>query len=128
MRLALDTNAYRSFVDGDESVLDHIQRAETVGMPIPVVAELRAGFACGTKVTSNERSLTAFLDSKRVEVLDYDLETTHHYGRLYAQLRRQGTPIPVNDIWIAALAIQHNFGLLTFDADFDHLPQLLRIK
>ncbi len=126
MKLALDTNAYRRFVDGDKDVLDCIQLAEQVAMPAPVLAELRAGFALGTRGLRNEAVLSRFLDAPRVEILVCDEQTTLAYAQLFAQLRRQGTPIPINDVWIAALAIQHRCTLLTFDADFDHLPQLAR--
>lgn len=126
MKLALDSNAYRRFVEGDKDVLDRIQLAVQIAMPVPVLAELRAGFALGTRGLRNEAVLSRFLDSPRVEVLACDEQTTLTYAQLFAQLRRQGTPIPINDVWIAALAIQHRCTLLTFDADFDHLPQLAR--
>lgn len=127
MRVAVDTNAYRRFVDGADDVLCHLQSAERIGVPVPVVAELRAGFALGTKGLQNERVLSRFLDSERVEILACDEQTTHFYAQLFAQLRRQGTPIPINDVWIAALAIQHRYALLTFDTDFDRLPQVPRV-
>ncbi|MBL9037909.1 MAG: type II toxin-antitoxin system VapC family toxin [Archangium sp.] len=126
MRISLDTNAYRRFAEGDASVLEKVQLAERVCLPVPVIAELRAGVGLGTKAIQNERYLSAFTYSKRVDVLVCDEETTHQYALLFAQLRRQGTPIPINDVWIAALSLQHRCRLLTFDADFDHLPQLLR--
>ena len=126
MRLALDTNAYRRFVDGDQDVLERVQVAEVIALPVPVVAELRAGFALGTRGPQNERVLSRFLDAPRVELLVCDAQTTLHYALLFAQLRRLGTPIPINDVWIAALALQHRCALLTFDRDFDHLPQLVR--
>ena len=65
-----------------------------------------------------------FLANRRVELLLPDAETTEHYARLFAQLRRQGTAIPTNDLWIAALAVQHGLTLCTGDAHFRHLPQL----
>ena len=68
-----------------------------------------------------------FLDSQRVQVLFADEQTTHHYGDIYAQLKRQGTPIPTNDIWIAALVVQHDLVLFARDAHFDSLPQLPRV-
>ncbi|MBS2025080.1 MAG: type II toxin-antitoxin system VapC family toxin [Deltaproteobacteria bacterium] len=127
MKLALDTNAYRRFADGDHDVIDKVQLAERIAMPVPVVAELRAGFALGTKGAKNESVLTRFLDSERVELLVCDEETTRVYAQLFAQLRRQGTPIPINDVWIAALVLQHRCALLTFDTDFERVPQLVRM-
>lgn len=59
-------------------------------------------------------------------VLLPDEDTAHHYARLFLQLRRQGTPIPTNGLWIAALVVQHDLLLLARDAHFDHLLQLPR--
>ena len=91
------------------------------------LAELRFGFRKGTKGRANEAALTRFLDSQRVGVLVCDEQTSHSYADLKLQLSRQGTPIPINDVWIAALVLQHGLTLHTFDRDFDRLPQLARI-
>ena len=93
-------------------------------MPFPVLAELRAGFSCGTLAHQNERVLSLFLDRERVDMLLADEQTTFHYGRLYAQLRKQGTPIPTNDLWIASLVVQHRLTLFTRDDHFRNLPQI----
>jgi len=62
-----------------------------------------------------------------VEVaLGYE-QTTHHYASVYRQLRQQGTPIPTNDMWIAALALQHGLVVCARDRHFDQLPQLARV-
>jgi tRNA(fMet)-specific endonuclease VapC len=74
----------------------------------------------------NERLLRRFLLKEGVEILLADEQTTHHYAAVYAQLRRQGTPIPTNDMWIAALALQHDLVLCTRDRHFDRLPQIPR--
>ena len=126
MKILLDTNRYRDFCEGNSETLDVIQRARRVYLPFVVLAELRAGFLCGTLARRNEKSLTVFLNSSRVRVLMADEETTHHFARIFAQLRLQGTPIPVNDIWIAALAVQHDLLLFSRDAHFDCLPQVAR--
>ena len=72
-------------------------------------------------------TLERFLASPRVGVLYADEATTRSYAGLFAQLRRQGTPIPTNDLWIAALAVQHGLALHSRDAHFDSIPQLLRV-
>jgi len=95
-------------------------------MPFVVMAELRAGFLCGTRSAKNERNLVRFVNSSRVEILFTDEATTHIYARLFKQLRIQGTPIPTGDLWIASLVIQHNLYLYARDRHFDHLPQLPR--
>lgn len=126
MKIVLDTNRYRDFCEGNSETLDAIQRARRVYLPFVVLAELRAGFLCGTLARRNEKSLTVFLNSPRVRVLMADEETTHHFARIFAQLRLQGTPIPVNDIWIAALAVQHDLLFFSRDQHFDCLPQVAR--
>jgi predicted nucleic acid-binding protein len=126
MRVLLDTNRYRDFCDGEEVAVDIIQRARLIYLPFVVLAELRSGFLCGTLARRNEKSLTLFLNSDRVRVLLADEETTHHFARIFSQLRLQGTPIPVNDIWIAALAVQHDLLLFSRDRHFDCLPQVAR--
>ena len=127
MKLVLDTNAYCAFMDGEASSVNAVRRATVAALPVPVIAELRFGFRNGTRGRKNEAVLTRFLDSPRVRVLDCDETTTHHFADLKLQLKRQGTPIPLNDVWIAALVIQHRGTLLSFDRDFDRLPQLPRV-
>lgn len=127
MRILLDTSRYRDFSEGDKETLDVIQHAARLYIPFIVVAELRSGFLCGKKGRENEKYLTMFLNSERVDMLYPEENTTHHYAQIFAQLRMQGTPIPTNDIWIAALAVQHDLLLLSRDAHFDKLPQVARI-
>ena len=127
MRLALDANRYDDLVTGDSSVADVIEQADAVYLPFVVVGELRAGFAVGRRQAENERLLRRLLAKDGVELLLADEQTTHHYAAVYAQLRRQGTPIPTNDIWIAALVLEHDLVLCTRDRHFGHLPQVLRV-
>jgi tRNA(fMet)-specific endonuclease VapC len=127
MRVALDVNRYDDLVTGDESVAMVIENAETVHVPFVVIGELRAGFAAGTRQVENERLLRRFLQKEGVDVVCADEQTTHHYASVFAQLRRQGTPIPTNDMWIAALALQHDLVLCTRDRHFDRLPQIPRV-
>lgn len=127
MRVALDSNRYTDFARGLPEAVDRLRRVERIFVPFVVVAELRAGFLCGTRSEHNERHLTAFLNSPRVEVLLADEATTHQYARLFLQLRKQGTPIPTNDLWIAALAVQHDLMLFARDRHFEHLGQLARV-
>lgn len=127
MTLVLDTNAYQALMKGEPGVVERVRQAEYLAIPVPVLAELRFGFANGTRGRQNEAILGRFLDSPRVQLLDCDEGTTHHYAALKLQLKRQGTPIPINDVWIAALVLQHQGILLTFDQDFAHIPQLPRV-
>lgn len=127
MKLALDTNAYRLVMEGEADAVELVRRAEVVLMPVPVLAELQYGFLNGTKGRQNEAFLRRFLDRARVRVLACDEETAQRFAALKLQLKRQGTPIPINDVWIAALALQHGATLFTRDSDFAHVPQLPRV-
>lgn len=127
MRLAIDTNRYRDLCDGERDVVERLETAEAIFVPFVVVAELRAGFAVGTKGRTNERVLHQFLAQPGVAILHTTEATTRCYAALYRQLRTQGTPIPTSDLWIAALVVEHDLALYSRDAHFDALPQLNRI-
>lgn len=127
MKLAIDTNAYRLMMDGEANAVRLARTAERLLMPVPVIAELRFGFLNGTKGRENEAHLVRFLDRARVEVLCCDEETAVRYAELKLQLKSQGTPIPLNDVWIAALVLQHQATLFTRDSDFERIPQLPRV-
>lgn len=127
MRIALDTNRYVDFCKGGAKALEILRRADEIFLPFVVVAELRAGFRCGSQGMENEKNLIRFLNAPRVSVLYADDQTTHHYANLFLQLRKQGTPIPVNDLWIAGLVAQHQLILFDRDHHFDHLPQIPRV-
>ena len=126
MRVLLDTNRYVDFCRDEPEVVAVVRRVEMIALPFVALAELRAGFRCGTVGRRNEATLVRFLSSSRVRTLYPDEQTTHAYAGLLAQLRSQGTPIPTNDLWIAALAVQHDLVLCSRDTHFDKLPQLAR--
>ena len=135
MRIVIDTNRYRDFSDGLKEAVDRFRAAELICLPFVVLAELRAGFLAGANPSrrvsraagKNAAALGAFLNRPRVRILWPDEETTHQYARIWSQLRAQGTPIPANDLWIAALALQHDLLLYSRDTHFDHLPQIARV-
>jgi tRNA(fMet)-specific endonuclease VapC len=127
VRIAIDTNRYVDFAKGLPEAVDRLRRADEILVPFVVLGELRAGFAAGARTGENEANLVRFLDSRRVDLMFADEATTHHYARLFHRLRRQGTPIPTNDLWIAALVVQHELHLFARDAHFDHLPQIPRV-
>jgi tRNA(fMet)-specific endonuclease VapC len=127
MRLALDSNRYTDLCRGITDVVEIITRAQEIHVPLIVLGEQRAGFAHGASRAKNERVLTQFLQKPGVFVLVPDEQTTFFYADLYAYLRKKGRPVPINDLWIAALVIQHNLVLFDRDSDFDSLPQLARI-
>ena len=127
MKILIDTNRYRDFCENVPHVVEQIRTVEQIYIPFITLAELRAGFLCGSIMQKNANVLNQFLNRPRVRVLFADEETTHHYARIFRQLREQGTPIPTNDIWIAALISQHNLFLYSRDAHFDCLSQLPRL-
>ena len=124
VEIAIDTNRYRDFVDGVTEAVSIFRAAPKIYIPFVVVAELRAGFAVGSRGDVNQRIFEQFLHRPRVEVLLPTMETTHHYANLYRQLKATGTPIPTNDLWIAAVVVQHDLTLYTRDAHFSALPQI----
>jgi tRNA(fMet)-specific endonuclease VapC len=126
MKLALDTYRYTDLCRGNTSVVETVEHADEVWLPFIVLGELRAGFAVGSQGPRNEAVLRRFLMKPGIGVLFADDQTTHHYATVYRQLRKQGTPIPTNDMWIAALVLQHTLVLCARDAHFDALPQLTR--
>ena len=125
MNIALDTNAYSDFMRGNGDRVPIVRAAHSISMPIIVLGELRAGFAAGNRQSSNAANLQRFLASPRVSVLLPDEQTSHHYAQLHLQLRDAGAAIPTNDLWIAALAVQHDLILCTSDRHFRHLPQIV---
>ncbi len=127
MRIALDTNRYDDLITGDETVADIVESAEVVFLPFIVVGELRAGFAAGSRQVENDRLLRRFLMKEGIDILFAAEHTPHSYASVYAQLRKQGTPIPTNDMWIAALVLEHDLALCSRDAHFDHLAQIVRV-
>src|SRR5580765_1645767 len=123
---AIDTNAFSLLLRGDTAVAELVSHAELIAMPIVVAAELRAGFAYGGKTKQYGAILDDFLSDPSTALLHISEDTVAVYAELYATARKQGRQLSNNDLWIAALCVQHNYPLLTFDKDFDALPSLRR--
>jgi len=127
MRVALDTNRYTYLSRGDGFVVSLVATADEIWLPFVVLGELRAGFAAGSQEARNEAVLRRFLFKPGVGILYAGEQTTHYYANVYRQLRKQGTPIPTNDMWIAALVLEHSLVLCARDTHFDALAQITRI-
>jgi tRNA(fMet)-specific endonuclease VapC len=123
-KILLDTNAYVRYLRGDERVLSFLAQADTVYMSVFVLGELLAGFRAGGKEKDNRRILERFLLKSTVTVLDGTLETADFFGLVMASLKKAGTPIPINDVWIAAHAQETGSILVTFDEHFTLVPGL----
>ena len=126
MRVALDTNRLTDLFQGDSALAGQLGTCEEVWIPLVVLAEIKAGFYGGTEQYRNEILLQQLLAKTTVGVLLLSRETAEHYARLFVQLKRAGTPIPDNDLCIAALALEHDLILITRDQHFEQIPQLLR--
>lgn len=123
MKLCLDTNAYS---DWRKSGMwnEWISQADEILMPVIVLGELRTGFSLGRRGVENERRLSDFLDLPLVEIGVLSESTSVHYAVMKKYLQDQGAPMPTNDVWIAACAVEHGAILLTRDSHFKKLPQV----
>ena len=124
MRLLLDTNAYAALFRGNEAVADRVRRAEQVLISAVVAGELLFGFRNGSRYEANSRSFDDFLASPYVVFLPVTLVTADRFARIAAFLRRKGRPLPSNDIWIAAHAMESGADLLSFDQHFAEVDGL----
>ena len=123
-RILLDTSAYSRLLLGDSHVLDVIDVAEEIRMSVVVLGELFAGFRGGSRLEQNISTLHEFLDDPVVTVAKVSEETAEVFGEVKHQLKVAGTPLPLNDVWIAAQCIEVGAILITYDAHFKRLPGL----
>ena len=121
MRVSLDTNVYAALFRGDEAVAERVRRADHVLLSTIAVGELLFGFRNGTRYETNRRDLEEFLANAYVSLLPVTYVTCDRFGRIAAALRRKGRPIPSNDIWIAAHAMESGSELLSFDRHFEEV-------
>ncbi len=124
-RILIDTSAYAAFKRGEPDAIAVLRHAPEIGLCSTALGELLAGFACGSRTARNRRELAEFIASPRVRQLPVDAETAEHYAVLFAGLRRKGRPIPTNDLWIAAVALQHGFAVFSVDAHFREMENLI---
>ena len=124
-RICLDTSAYSAFKRGHPQLGHRIREASEIQLSPVVLGELRAGFLKGTRLAENLADLAQFLASPRVAVVATNEETTERYAVIFDSLRRAGVPIPTNDIWIAATAMQSGAVLLTTDPHFGAVAQVV---
>jgi len=117
-RICLDTSAYSHFKRGDPQVVDLIDEAVWVGVPVVVLGELEAGFRQGRRAAANRAELQEFLASPVVEALPVTEDVVGLYADIVLDLRKAGTPVPANDIWIAAVAARHGAPVVTYNEHF----------
>jgi tRNA(fMet)-specific endonuclease VapC len=126
-RIIMDTNFYSAFKKGDADAVAIVRGAEYIGVNTVILGELLAGFRCGIREEQNRIELNNFLDSPRVATITLDDETAEFYAQVFSELRRKGRPIPSNDLWLAASALQHGLALATFDDHFTAVSGLLPV-
>lgn len=123
--LMLDTSGYSAFKRGHQAAIDAIRQAPSILVPSIALGELLAGFEAGARRLENRRELAEFQRSPRVRVAPISEATAERYARIYAYLRSVGRPVPTNDLWIAASAMEHGAELLTTDRHFLAMPQIV---
>ena len=121
-KVLLDTNAYSALLKGDGNILDAIGSADIVYVSVIVLGELYAGFCGGIQESKNRKRLNDFLSRPTVRILQVSKETAEIFGTIKQQLKSAGTPIPLNDVWIAAHALENGAGLISYDRHFQKVP------
>jgi tRNA(fMet)-specific endonuclease VapC len=124
-KILLDTTAYSYLRNGNSDVLDAIAQAEQVYISIVTLGELYVGFRGGKKQKKNLRILNNFINSQSVNVLNTSNETAEFYAEIKINLKKAGTPLPTNDIWIAAHVFETGSTLITYDKHFQKIPGLM---
>lgn len=123
--ILIDTNAYTAFKRGEKKIIEIIQYAEKIGISPVVLGELLGGFDHGNKARQNRDELQQFLASSRVKIFSLTSDTANFYSHVYASLKRKGHPIPTNDMWIAAQALENGCVVCTYDKHFQAIDGLL---
>jgi predicted nucleic acid-binding protein len=124
-RVLLDTSAYSAFLRGHPGIVAEVRRAAEIHVNAVILGELLAGFGGGKREEHNRSQLRSFLASPRVRVAPLDSETSERYAHILHALRRTGRPIPTNDLWIAATAMQLGLSVLTTDRHFQQVGQIV---
>lgn len=126
--VVIDTNAYSAYKRGDKDAVEVVKRVDTIVFSPTVLGELFSGFVLGNRAEKNRKELEEFLNESKVLFLTINAQTAVEYARIYKHLRQQGTPIPTNDMWIAAMAIQLEMAILTYDTHFSHIDDLAIVR
>lgn len=126
--LLLDTSAYSAFKRGSQDVLELLRHAEIIVMNPVVLGELLSGFDGGQRSQKNKMELREFLGSPRVQLYPITSDTAQFYTQVYQSLKLKGTPIPTNDMWIAASALEQGCVVCTYDQHFSLIEGLTLIQ
>lgn len=126
-RVMIDTNIYSLALKGDPEVANYLRKVDKIGISTISIGELLSGFKGGNREDKNREELDFFLDSPRVVVHAVDVETADFYASILDKLKSAGTPIPTNDMWIAASAFQHGYKLFSRDRHFEMVQGLILV-
>lgn len=124
MNILLDTNCYNIFIDGNKKVIKKVFDSSIIYISTITIGELYSGFYKGNRLVENVDILNKFLANKKVKIVNINEETSEIYGKVLSKLLKDGLPIPTNDVWIAASAIETNSTLITYDKHFLNIPNL----
>ena len=125
IRLCLDTSAYSRLMRGQQTLQERLEAADEILLPVTMLGEVYAGFQGGNRLEENLSLLSAFRGQPGVVIIDTTDNIAQRYATIVATLRRQGTPIPTNDIWIAAAALENGGRMVAYDAHFEAVPGLI---
>ena len=127
-RMLVDTNIYSHALLGTADVVEVLRGANLIAVSAISIGELLSGFKGGRREKQNRKELAQFLDSHRVHLFSIDDETAEFYASILDNLKSSGRPIPTNDIWISAVALQHGFPLFSKDRHFKWIPGLILVE
>lgn len=125
IRYMMDTSAYVAAMRGHAGIQESLRYADEITVCPVMLGELQAGFMKGSARKKNVETLARFLDSPRVRMVAIDDTTAEMYAAIYDSLRRAGTPVPTNDLWLAASAMQHGLKVLTTDGHYGLIAQII---
>ena len=127
-KVIIDTNIYSYAMKGDSEIIDILQRVHEIAICSISIGELLSGFKGGNREQENRKALDEFLDAPRVKLYRIDENTAEYYAEIVNDLKEKGKPIPTNDIWIAAVSLQHGFRLFSRDQHFNAVSGLLLVR
>ena len=128
MRILLDSNAYSLLMRGNKEVASLVRGAEEILFSVVVFGKLMYGFRRGTHFDRNASQLRSFLDNPHVTFANVGPITADRYSRIAVALRAKGRPIPTNDVWIAAQAMETGTDLVSGDRHFEHIDGLVWVQ
>jgi len=127
-KVLIDTNVYSAFKRNDPDIVSAFQHFDFIGINITVLGELYAGFVGSQKEKFNRSELEKFINSPRVHFVNNDRDTADFYAQVFNFLKKKGSAIPTNDIWIAASALQNGLALFSLDKHFQNIDGLILMR